>query len=254
MKKILSFFLLMGAVFFGIPSLAQSVTLGVRGGISIPNLTAGGSEKNPLNSGYSSRFGPDFGVFADFPLSSRFSIEPMIEYSSQGGKKNGFQALSVPANMLPLFPPGQVPLYLYADYKSEAKLNYLMVPILAKVGWQLGRNQYGFQLYIDAGPFAGFLLSASQVTSGSSIIYADAQKQQPLTTDAQSFDSTTNIKDQLNSFNFGVSGNVGLSYHFSRSSIFIEGGRQLWLSEYPKGNCQWQKPNRRRNGGHRIWV
>ena len=161
--------------------------------------------------------------------------------------------MSVPANMVPLFPPGQVPLYLYADYKSEAKLNYLMVPILAKVGWQLGRNQYGLRLYIDAGPFAGFLLSASQVTSGSSIIYADAQKQQPLTTDAQSFDSTTNIKDQLNSFNFGVSGNIGLSYHFSRSSIFIEGG-QLWLSEYPKRNRQWQKPNRRRNSGHRIWV
>lgn len=76
----------------------------------------------------------------------------MIEYSSQGGKKNGFQAMSVPANMLPLFPPGQAPLYLYADYKSEAKLNYLMVPLLAKVGWQLGRSQYGLRFYIDAGP------------------------------------------------------------------------------------------------------
>ena len=39
---------------------AQNFTLGLRGGISIPNLTAGGAEKNPLNTGYSSRLGPDF--------------------------------------------------------------------------------------------------------------------------------------------------------------------------------------------------
>ncbi len=237
MKRILSFLLLIGAIFFYIPSQAQTVTLGARGGISIPNLTTGGSEKNPLNSGYSSRLGPDFAVFADFALSPRFSIEPMVEYSSQGGKKNGFQAMSVPNAMVPLFPPGQVPPYLYADYKSEAKLNYLMVPILAKVGWQLSRNQYGLRLYIDAGPFAGFLLSAKQVTSGSSIIYADAQKQQPLTASAQSFDSTTNIKDQLNTFNFGVSGNIGLAYRFSRSSIFIEGGGNYGFLNIQKGTA-----------------
>ncbi len=116
-----------------------------------------------------------------------------------------------------------MPPYLYADYKSEAKLNYLLIPVYAKASWKLG-PQSPLRIYLLAGPFAGFLLDAKQVTSGSSIIYADPQKQMPLTPTVQSFDSTINITNQLNTFNFGVSGNVGFSYHFNRSNVFIEGG------------------------------
>ena len=68
-------------------SSAQDIAIGIRGGISIPNLTASGSEQNPLNTGYSSRLGPEFGLFAEFKISELFSLQPMIEYSSQGGKK-----------------------------------------------------------------------------------------------------------------------------------------------------------------------
>jgi len=48
---------------------AQDVAIGARGGISIPNLSASGNEQNPLNTGYSSRLGPEFGVFAEFKIS-----------------------------------------------------------------------------------------------------------------------------------------------------------------------------------------
>ena len=68
---------------------AQNFSLGVKGGISIPNLTSGGSNETPLNTGYSSRLGPDFSIFGDFKFSNLFSIQPQIEYSSQGGKKDG---------------------------------------------------------------------------------------------------------------------------------------------------------------------
>ena len=214
---------------------AQDFTLGVRGALSIPNLTAGGSAVNPLNRGYSSRLGPDLAIFGEFQISPVFSIRPMIEYSSQGGKKDGFQAMTVPEEFVPMFPPGQVPPYLYADYKSEAKLNYLMIPVLGKFAWNLS-GQSHIKVYADVGPFAGFLLSAKQVTSGSSIIYADEQKQQPLTPSSQSFDKSTDIKDQLNTFNVGVSGNLGFSYHFDRSSIFIEGGGNYGFLNIQKGD------------------
>lgn len=85
------------------------------GGISIPNLTAGGTQ-TPLNTGYSSRQGAEFGVFAEFEVSKQFSIQPVVEYSSQGGKKSGLQALTVPSELIPMFPVGQVPPYLYANY------------------------------------------------------------------------------------------------------------------------------------------
>jgi|SRR6185312_13246977 len=228
MKKIVSLFVFMAIMLSCQFMYGQSFTLGARSGISVPNLSAGGSQTNPLNSGYSSRIGPDEAFFGEYHLSSAFSLEAMLEYSSQGGKKDGMQAFPNPN--------GDTPPYLYANFKSEAKLNYLLVPILAKYNWKLGSNS-PWRLYVDAGPFAGFLLSAHQVTSGSSNIYLDQAGQQQITPSPQSFDSTNNIKNQLNTFNFGVSGNVGLAYHFGKNNIFIEGGGNYGFLNIQKGTA-----------------
>lgn len=202
---------------------AQNFALGVRGGISIPNLSAGGSNVNPLNTGYSSRLGPDAGLFAEFKFSDLFSIQPMVEYSSQGGKKDGFQAYPTPAQAAQAFPPGEAPTYLYANFNSVAKLNYLMIPVLAKFGWDFDKKS-PWRIYADAGPFVGFLLSAHQVTSGESESYIDPNKQTALPGGPSSFNNDQNIKDQLHTTNFGVEANVGLNYKFGLSSVFIEGG------------------------------
>jgi len=213
---------------------AQNFFIGARGGISIPNLTAGGSESNPLNTGYKSRLGGDAAIFAEFPVTAVFSIQPMIEYSSQGGKKEGMQAFPTPPQYAPMFPQG-APAYLYANFKSEAKLNYLLVPVLAKFGWNIHSSP--LRIYVDAGPFAGFLLSAHQVLKGSSNIFMDPKGQQQLTPAPQNFDSTKNIQDQLNTFNFGVSGNLGIAYHFNQSRIFLEGGGNFGFLNIQKGSA-----------------
>ena len=236
MKKILAWSLIVLTIFLSQITNAQQFSLGARGGISIPNLSASGSSQNPLNTGYKSRFGPDAAVTGEYSLSSLFSLEAMVEYSSQGGKKSGMQAFPTPAAMAAMFPAGQAPTYLYANFKSEAKMNYLMVPILAKFGWNF-KNNSPLRVYVDAGPFAGFLLNAHQVTSGSSMVYADAQGQQPLTPQPQSFDSTTNIKSQLNTFNFGVSANVGLAYRIKKSKVCIEGGGNYGFLNIQKGTA-----------------
>ena len=238
MKKLLFYFSVLGLLMVYFNAAAQDVSIGVRGGISIPNLTAGGSEENPLNSNYSSRQGPDFGIFADFKVSSLFSIEPMVQYSSQGGKKDGLQA--VPGDQFSAYfqEIGQpTPTYLYANYNSQAKLNYLMVPVLAKFGWNLAKSS-PWRFYVDAGPFAGFLRNAHQVTSGTSQFYADAGGTQPLTEfGTNNFDGDQNIKPQLNTVNFGVEGNVGLAYRIKRSSIFIEGGGNYGFLNIQKGTA-----------------
>ncbi len=227
-----------GLLFFSLSVHAQDFALGIRGGISIPNLTAGGSNENPLNTGYSSRTGPDFGIFGEFKFSNLFSLQPMVEYSSQGGKKNGLQAFPTPDQIAAGYQQqgATAPTYLYANYKSQAKLNYLMIPILAKFGWNFAKSS-PWRIYVDAGPFVGFLLNAHQATSGNSEFFLDPAATQPLPGGAQSFDNNENIKDQLHTVNVGLEGNVGLNYRMGSSNVFIEGGGNYGFLNIQKGTA-----------------
>jgi len=191
---------------------------GVQGGLSIPNLEAG-SGASPISKGYSSRLGPDFGIFADIHFSSLFSLQPGIDYSSQGGKKNGQQAIAA-SQFNPQAPPDA---YVYANYKSEAKLNYLQIPVLAKFGWDFGKKK-NWRFAVDVGPYVGFLVYAKNVTSGSSPVYADPQETQQIAP-SQSFDANEDIKDQLHKANVGVQGGVGLQLDIHRQGyVFLHAG------------------------------
>lgn len=127
------------------------------------------------------------------------------------------------------------PPYLYANYNSTAKLNYLMVPILAKFGWNFKNSP--LRIYADAGPFVGFLLSAHQVTTGESQFYTDPSGQQPLPGGAHSFDNNENIKSQLHTTNLGIEGNLGLNYKLGLSNVFIEGGGNYGFLNIQKGTA-----------------
>ncbi|SHN43323.1 porin family protein [Chitinophaga sp. CF418] len=233
MKRVINQLVLCIPFFLMHNSFAQThIDLGIKAGLSIPNLTSGDGD-NPINRGYGSRLGPDVAVHAEFHLSKRFSIQPQFEYSSQGGKKNGNQAFAVPAEMEALFPPGQVPQYLYANYKSEAKINYLMLPILAKYHFHLPSR---WDLYIAAGPFASVVVSAKNETSGTSEVYLDSGHQQALPIGAQSFDNTENIKDDLHRFNAGINGHIGLAYNLAKGNVFIEGGGNYGFINIQKDN------------------
>lgn len=221
MKKLIfySSIFLLSILFFS--ANAQNVAIGIQGGISIPNLTSGGSGATPLSENYSSRFGPDFGLYAEFKLADEFSIQPGLEYSSQGGKKDGLQAFPTNPEIAPLLPNPSAQ-YVYANYNSTAKLNYLMLPILGKYGWDLKSH---FRVYVEFGPFLSYLLSANQVTSGSSYLYSDKAGTEPVPElPEQNFDKTTPIKDDLHTFDFGVEGNLGLAYKLKRSYIFVQAG------------------------------
>lgn len=207
--------------------------MGIKAGLSIPNLSSGGSA-NPINTGYSSRLDADLALHIEYYFSNHFSIQPQLEYSSQGGKKNGNQAFSVPTEMEQLFPPDQIPPYLYANYKSTAKLNYLMLPIMVKYRFYITQHWGG---YIATGPFASFLLSAKNETRGTSNIYLDAQHTQPLPTEPQSFDNTENVRNDLHKINAGISGHIGLDYKLLKGNLFIEGGGNYGLINIQKNEA-----------------
>jgi Outer membrane protein beta-barrel domain len=201
----------------------QAWLLGAKGGISIPNLTPSGFEKTPVSKGYNTRLGPDAALFGEYRFSHLFSLELDLQYSSQGGKKDGKQAIPVTEKIKEFLAPTPAPEYLYSNFYSEIKINYFMVPLLAKFSFDLGSKKV-WTFYADGGPFAAWLLSATGVARGTSEVYLDEAETQPLAIGAISFDSTGDIKSQLRNFNFGVEANIGLTYHSGLNSFFAEAG------------------------------
>ncbi|KAA6330312.1 hypothetical protein EZS27_020966 [termite gut metagenome] len=240
---------------------SQTVNVGVRGGLSIPNVIAGGD--NPLSKGYSSRFAGTGGVFAELGMNDLLSLRLGVEYSGQGGNRDGVQAMSSNQLMssianipgVPTEALGQigqfVPEVFYADVKNTTKFDYLMIPLSLQVGKDLGGSWKSWRVYAGAGPFVSFLLSAEQVSKGQSKFYTDATKLKTLgdnippaiaemapqlvyALDSETSFGTTDIKDDLRKVNAGVQGNLGLAYQCHRNKLFLEVGGNYGLVRLQK--------------------
>jgi hypothetical protein len=208
----------------GWPSYAQTeekeVYVGIKAGISMPNLVSGDEEE--ITRDYKSRLALNVGVLAEFQVTKGFSIQTGIDYAPQGGKREGIQPITSP---LPGLPPPPGGLYYYADFKNTAKLYYLEAPLLAKYSW---RRQSKVQPYVNAGTYVGILMKAKTVTRGSSTIYIDRDgtplllppDNQPLP--PISFDADTNVTEDLNRFNIGVTGGGGLKFRVKRDYFFVD--------------------------------
>lgn len=199
MKKI-CLLVLVAFTVIGISAQAQDVSIGFKGGMTIPSIRPGGT-KTPLSEGYSSRLAWGAGAFAELQFTKTFSLTVGLEYSGQGGKKNGMQALpagqvtgpaisgikqalesalvaqGVPQGVIQGILPAADNLlpadgYIYADFKSTAKFHYMMLPVQAKFGWNFSPTS-PFRAYVSAGVFASYLVKAERVSRGTSSLYAD---------------------------------------------------------------------------------
>lgn len=237
---------------------AQPIHLGLRGGLAVPNIVAGSD--NPLSDGYSSRFAGCGGIFTEIGLNNTFSVRFGVEYSGQGGKRNGIQAMSssqlftdMAAQMGASMPTeivaalGEIaantPPIFYADVNNTVKFDYLMIPLSLQASKSIGNSPY--RIYVNAGPFVSFLMSGEQASKGSSKIYLSKdksvdlwsniplEKQQMLGAIPQLASvlengtefGTSDITSEIRPVNVGVQGNIGFSYQCGNSSrFFIEAG------------------------------
>jgi hypothetical protein len=212
---------------------AQDIQLGLKGGLSLPDLTSsGGSE---ISKGYKTISGPDFALVADYRLSDQFSIEAGIEWSTQGGQKSGLQTIPASPDLEQFFPPGTDAKYLYANFTSTVRLQYLMLPVLFKYTMNLGHSDQ-WKLYVDGGPYGALLISATGSASGSSKVYYDKEETRPVASFPVQFDSTGDIKNQLHQGNFGIEGNLGLLYQMNSTSVFVEGGGNYGFIDLQKNS------------------
>ncbi len=203
-------------------ALAEEIGIGVHGGISIPNIR--GNQNDPLTRGFSSRQGPFFGIFADFPLSRNFSLVAEFNYTSQGGKRNGLQIITTLPPGLELPPDTSV----YADFKNETIIDYVELPVM-------GRLSFGEKLrfFVNAGPYIGYLVRAKALTSGTSAVFLDEAGTIPVSPPV-SFDADTDVMDSLERWNFGLAFGGGLTYPVGPGKLILEAHFQLGLTTIQK--------------------
>lgn len=214
---IVSTFLLSSSI-----SAQTEVRIGIKGGISIPNLKS--NSDNPVINGWSSIFAPYAGAVGEFKLSDNFSLQAELNYASQGGKKNGLQVLPTALFFQP--PPPGIPDTVYATFASKVKLSYIELPVMFK--GELPLNETA-SLFANAGPYIGYLIKAKSISSGSSKIYADANQTQPLIQQEVSFDENLDIKDQIKKFNAGLQFGVGISFNTGTGKLMLTAGGNLGL-------------------------
>ena len=256
---------------------AQSIEVGIKGGLNIPNLRAG-SKNSPLSDDYSSILSWCSGVFVEKHLTKTFSLQTGLEYTQQGGQKDGLQAL--PADMtyagviaqdagfaaLTNFLPQD---YLYANFNSKPLFDYLMLPVQAKFGWNFSESS-PFRVYISAGVFGSYLLKSERISKGNSQFYADASKTSlkdyAMTNFGAAFNAmdpmqsgmilggidvfgssvndlngTDNMINDISRFNFGIIGSIGISCKVaSRHRILLEGGGNYGLIDLQKNDAHGQ--------------
>lgn len=210
MKRLIRFPLLISTFLLMAQTSHAQVRIGVQGGLSVPDLSGGNNE---ISQGYTSRLAPNFGITAQFVITNNFSIEPQVNFDGQGGQRNGLQPVT---NLPPELPPLPNGSYYYANFNNMSILNYIEIPVLAKYTFELGR----FGLDVNAGPYVGFLLNATEKTGGTSQIYLDKNGTTPLAmpngnggyipVPAQSFEASTDATNSINEVNFGIAGGVGI--------------------------------------------
>jgi hypothetical protein len=187
-------------------------TLDVLGGLNVPRLSGGNN--NEMSRDFTSRLGEAFGLTATLDLESNFSLRVDALYSSEGGKRNGIQAIEA-SSFYPQTPAGS---YLYANYHNECILNYAEIPVMVKYSLPADKS---LKLFVDFGPYIGILLNAKQKTSGSSNIYVDRAETIQVYP-AQSFDANTDVTNSINPVNFGLTGGIGCTQRVCFGEILLD--------------------------------
>lgn len=199
--------------------VSAQIQPGFKIGASVPDIK-GNTEQS---KGYTSRLAPFFGISLTKKIATYFNIQTEINYSPQGGKRNGMQPIDTSQFGVSI-PNGTT---LYANFKNETKLNYLEVPLMLQFKIAKSKDDNNIFYFANFGPYVAFRLNSKTITSGKSLIYIDPQGTTPLTIDdiplpAQSFDSRTNLKDEIKKVSAGIVGGIGSGYNFQGHQFFLE--------------------------------
>ena len=184
--------------FFLENGFAQNFQIGVKGGLSLPNLSSSGG--SDVAKGYKTISGPISRWFLITDFLRNFLLKQLWNGQHRVDRNQVCKPFRHRLTWSNIFLRVNAQ-YLYANFTSTVRLQYLMLPVLLKYNMNLGNSGH-WKLYIDGGPYGGLLMEANASAVGSSKVYFDKEETQQVGTVTVEFDSTGDIKNQLHKGNF----------------------------------------------------
>ena len=185
------------------------LAVGVNGGMSMSNVAFVPTVPQTwLN-------GPTFGLSARYTCEKYFNsicaVVAEVNYTQMGWKENILDKEDQP---VPLHTdPSQTLSY-------SRKINYLQVPLLARLGW--GRERNGLQFFIQLGPQVGFYLN-DQTDTNFNVrdieSYYDKRSSFVVAQDSMAIE---------NSLDYGIAAGAGLEFSNRHLGHFIVEGRYYY--------------------------
>ncbi|MET3535255.1 porin family protein [Chryseobacterium limigenitum] len=174
---------------------SPSITYGAKVGLNVSSIS-----KDALLSDQKSKIGFNVGGFVNIPISSQFSIQPELLYSSLGGKAK----YTITQNDVLLTENPIVVGSRKIDRSFTTSINYLTIPVMFQ--YKALPN-----LYLEAGPEFGLVVSDLKnkgdetitITSGANTNVASSSYNTVL----------NNNGNKINSFNLGIG--IGAGYYFT---------------------------------------
>lgn len=196
--------------------------MGFNGGVAMSNVSFMPTVPQSLLNG------PTFGLTARYTCEKYFSsicaVVAELNYTQMGWKEN-------------ILNMDDQPVILHTDETQTLnyarKINYIQVPLLARLGW--GRERNGFQFFIQLGPQLGFYLN-DKVDSNFDVRDpafnpGSATKANPDYLYAQKRASSVVAQDTMaveNTIDYGIAAGGGLEFSNRHLGHFIVEGRYYY--------------------------
>lgn len=104
------------------------------------------------------------------------------------------------------------------DNRYSRLLNYIEIPLLAHLSW--GKEENGFQFFVNLGPQFGFFISDSETYEGNWKPEERPVSLQPIYG-----------KEVYNKFDYGIAGGAGIELKTKAGNFFIEGRYYYGLAD-----------------------
>lgn len=171
-----SFLAIAVALFMGTVAFAQ---VGIKGGVALSTMTQQNTNISRSDVDNNSVIAPVIGLTFAANLGDVITLQPELLYSQSGGR-NTYAVLGV-------------------NGESSYRINYLEVPVLAKLMLGNSGKEGGMGFYIGAGPFVGFALNGKSST-------------QVGNTAAVETNYTFNDQDNAKRLNYGMVAATGVNF------------------------------------------